>query len=95
MIGDNDFEDFFCTEEFAENAVLNGETVQGIFTNAYAGDSFGQVSIENTSATFILPTKDVPTGVEGMTLTARGVNYFVHRAEPDGTGITTLVLGNG
>lgn len=93
MIGDNDWDSFFNLDEFSETAELDGIAVNGIFTDGAAAESFGTLSLENLGPVFLMKSDDVPDQVGGKVIVIRNKNYRVTKADPDGTGITTLSLG--
>lgn len=84
-----DLAPFFA--DFATPATLAGQGVQGIFDAAYA---LGQVGIgmASTQPTYTLPTASVVGEPVGQALVIGAVTYIVAAAEPDGTGITRLLL---
>lgn len=83
---------FFDTDGFGVSATLDGVDVAGIFDQPYAQSNIGLSGIASESPTFMLKTADVPSNVEGGLITVKEVDYQVVRHEPDGTGMSTLVL---
>lgn len=83
---------FFNTSEFAQVATLNGVAVTGIFDNAYTLGSVGPAGMASTQPTLTLPTTAVPTQPIGLTCAVGGISYVVAAHEPDGTGISLLML---
>ena len=82
------------TDEFAVAATYNGGAiVNGIFDNEYAGvlDGAG-APVESTRPVFYCRTADVASAVHGDTLVISGTTYNVVGVEPDGAGMTTLIL---
>ena len=77
--------------DFAVQATLAGQGVQGIFDNGYA---LGQVGIgmAGTQPTYTLPTASVVGEPVGQSLAIGAVTYYVAAHEPDGTGVSRLVL---
>lgn len=75
---------------FAVNATIGGLPVAGIFDNGYQAALGGM--LENTAPTFIAPTASVSALVQGSALTINATAYKVATVQPDGTGVTTLVL---
>lgn len=86
-----DLRAFLNTDEMADEGLLNGATVRGIFTNGYA-EASGGIGMAGTSPTFLLPSDDVPSSPEGMPFSVKGISFVVALPEPDGTGMTTLYL---
>ena len=81
-------------------ATLNGVDVVGIFSNL---PSTAFEVVDGSSPTFTLPTADVDTDPRGQSLViAAGVHpglpaggtFEVLNFIPDGTGVTTLILGS-
>lgn len=86
-----DLSAFFNDAEHAVQAVINGVTVRGIFSNGFAIGE-GGVGMASTAPSLLLPDANVPADPVGMAVTIDGVQYVVAQPEPDGTGITTLYL---
>ncbi len=74
--------------DFGTDAVLNGAPVSGIFDNEYV-EAFGMASRQPM---FTLPTAQAGSVTQSSVLVVEGVSYRVTRAEPDGTGVTVLML---
>jgi hypothetical protein len=87
---------FFSAAEFADNATLNGAGVVGIFDQAYEQGTVGLAGMSSGQPVFTLPSSSVPAGVVGKSLVlAAGLgagSYLVAESQPDGTGLTVLVL---
>lgn len=77
----------------AETATINGDSVKGHFENEHdpvtAG---GMVEFSIQSATFLCKSSDVSAVAEGETVTISGSDYTVTDIQPDGTGVTMLML---
>ena len=87
-----DLTPFFAESDFATQAALGGAAVLGIFTEPYAVGSVGGLGMATGKPTFELASSDVPANPVGQTLQIGAVSYMVADAQPDGTGVTTLVL---
>lgn len=87
---------FFSTAEFADTATLNGVGVTGIFDNGYEHAGAGLSGMSSSAPLFMLASGLVPAGSVGkafVVLTGIGAgNYKVVEAQPDGTGLTVLLL---
>ena len=83
---------FFNTQHFAQAAVLGGVTVQGIFDDAAALGGVGDLGMATTQPTLLVPTSAVPASVRGMELEVAGQHFTVEDDQPDGTGMTLLIL---
>lgn len=91
MIGD-DLTPFFVAGEFAGAAdTLGGVPVVGIFDGAFVttGDGIGMAT---TRPVYTLPTSSAGADAEGKVLVAGGTTYRVVGQEPDGQGVTLLIL---
>jgi hypothetical protein len=88
----NELSPFFVPGEFAgTDDVLAGEPVTGIFEAAFAvgGDGIG---MSGTRPVYFLPTSQVPVAWEGLQLTVAAGAFVVEGHEPDGTGVSMLLL---
>ena len=83
---------FFNTQHFAQVAVLGGVTVHGIFDDAYAVGDVGELGMATSQPTLLLSSSQVPANVRGMTLQVDGQHFSVEDVQPDGTGMTLLLL---
>lgn len=82
---------FFSPTEFADNAMLDGLLVQGIFERKYAEAGAG-MGMSSTVPAYTLASADVPLDPIGKLLVIDGVTYAIAAHEPDGTGISLLLL---
>jgi hypothetical protein len=73
-------------------AVLNGSTVPAIFDNGYALASAGPLGMASSQPALDLPTASVPASPVGLPVTVSGANYTIGAHEPDGTGMSRLML---
>ena len=83
---------FFATNEFAVTATLNSVSVQGIFDEAYAPGTVGPYGMAGTSPVLTVATTNIPANPVGLSAVIRGSTYLVSAHEPDGTGISRLIL---
>lgn len=84
-----DLDAFFDTAEFAESAQLDGLDVVGIFDEGLvegAGDAAASTPI------FTLPTASVPEQSTDLPFVRGAISYRVVGHQPDGTGLSVLVL---
>lgn len=86
------FTAFFAENDFATQATLGGAAVTGIFTDPYVIGNVGAVGMATDRPTFVLAASDVPADPVDLPLVIGGVTYAVVDAQPDGTGVTTLLL---
>lgn len=84
---------FFSATEFAATAAtLNGVAVKGIFDAAYDAAGAGAYGMASTQPTLTLATASVPVNPVGLAVVVNAVNYLVAAHEPDGTGVSRLLL---
>ena len=79
---------FFNAAEHGTAASLDGLPVVGIFGNAFA-DAYG---ISSREVLYTLPTASCSAVTISSTLVVGSATYRVASIQPDGTGVTTLVL---
>lgn len=77
--------------DFGVNATLNGASVRGIFD---AGFALGEVGIgmAGTQPAYTLASASVSGDPVGQHLVVGGVTYYVAAHQPDGTGVSRLLL---
>jgi hypothetical protein len=79
--------------DFGVAATLGGNAVRGVFDNGFALGSVGLVGMSGTQPTYTLPTASVtPADPVGQPLVIGAEVYAVAAHEPDGTGVSRLVL---
>jgi hypothetical protein len=83
---------FFNVDDFAVAATLNGATVKAIFDNNYELGSVGPFGMSGTQPTLTLSTADVPTDPIGKSAVVNGKTYTIAVHQPDGTGVSQLLL---
>jgi hypothetical protein len=84
-----DLAPFFA--DFAVDATVNGAAVRGIFDNGFALGSVG-IGMAGTQPTLRLRTADVAADPVGQAVSVNAVAYTVAAHEPDGTGVSVLML---
>lgn len=87
-----DLSAFMNTAEFASSVTLDGVTVPAIFDAAFALGSVGAYGMASSQPTLTLPTASVPASLVGKTAVVNGTSYQVVAHEPDGTGVSRLLL---
>lgn len=91
MIG-SDLTPFFVAGEFVQAGdTLGGVPVAGIFDAAYVVTGAG-MGMADTRMAYTLSSASVPASPVGMLLQHAGVQYEVADTQPDGTGVTLLIL---
>jgi len=89
---------FYAVDDFGVAAIYtpaggSASTVNGVFDNDFVEiDTGGAVSFAQQQATFMCRTADVSSAAEGDAITISGENYIVRIVQPDGTGMTNLIL---
>ena len=63
-----------------------------IFDNGYLGVSAADLDVEERGPRLTCRTCDVESLRKDTSVTVNGADYRIARAEPDGTGMTTLIL---
>jgi hypothetical protein len=85
-----DLAPFFA--DFAVAATVNGQAVRGIFDNGFASAEVGLVGMSSARPMLTLPTAGLSADPVGQTAVVGGTSYLVAAHQPDGTGVTTLML---
>lgn len=80
---------FDVTAGFAEYVTIGAGQVAVIFDEAFA-DPLGIVA--GTRPTFLAASSDVSTLAVGASVTRGAVTYTVTELQPDGTGVTKVML---
>lgn len=83
---------FDTTTGFAQLATVGGVAVGIIFDNGYALGNVGLMGMASSQPAITLKTSDVPANPVGSAVTVGSVAYVVGAHEPDGTGLSRLVL---
>lgn len=97
MISDDDLDDCFLTDDFAQTAVFTisaGVTVSvaGYFTNGSdAVEQYG-VQVEAVEPNFTCRTTAIATVTRGKAVTVNATSYTVQRIQKIGTGVSVCYL---
>jgi len=85
---------FFGVDDFGVAALWKGATtVNGIFDNEFFDAlTDSEVPIESAQLIFVTRSADIPGAVHDDSLVIDGTTYAVKGVQPDGTGLTALVL---
>ena len=82
--------DFLDTDDFAITATIGASSVDGIFNNGYE-ESFGMAA--GSKPSFLCKVADLPALTLGTTTAViNSITYTVQENQPDGFGLTTLML---
>jgi len=74
------------------DATLNAVAVTGIFDNGFALGSVGHFGMASTQPSLTTSTANVPANPIGMPVVVGATAYLVAAHEPDGTGMSRLLL---
>ncbi len=81
-------------QDFGEAAILaDGKEITVIFDAAFTPANPMDANIEATKPTVTAKTEDVESLAHGDTMEIRRTIYMIVGIQPDGTGITTIILG--
>ncbi len=83
---------FFEESEFAVQATVDGQSMSVIFDSAYALGDAGPYGMSSVAPVVTLPTSNVPINPVGKSVVINLKSYLVTVHQPDGTGISTLML---
>ena len=78
--------------DFAVDATVAGQAVRGIFDNGFALGDVGMAGIAGNQPVLTVPTASVPASPVGSAAVVNAINYVVAAHEPDGTGMSRLLL---
>lgn len=87
-----DFTAFLSPAEFATSVSVGGVLVSAIYDNGYALGNVGGFGMASTQPALTLATANVPSAPEGQAVVVGGVVYLIASHEPDGTGVSRLLL---
>lgn len=74
------------------SATIDGVPVQGLFTDAYASANVGPYGMASSAPTLTLASADTPASPLDKAVTINATSYLVRATEPDGSGLTRLIL---
>lgn len=78
--------------DFGQTATVGGASVSGIFDNGFALGGVGAMGMASSQPMLTLATAHVPANPVGTAVVVGAVNYLVGAHEPDGTGVSRLML---
>ena len=85
-----DLAPFFSMSEFAKQATIGGQSVRVIFEQPYSAP-FGS-AVDAVQPTCVAASADIAALVPGMAIVIDGNAFTVERVEPDGTGVSRIVM---
>jgi len=71
-----------------DSAVFGADTISGVFDNKFVEVN----GVEDVHPVFTCRTADVPGVAQGSAITVNGTAYTVVGVQPDGTGMSMLLL---
>lgn len=74
------------------DGTLAGLPISGIFDSAYQLGDVGSSGMASTAPVLTLATSDVPASPVGTSVVVNAITYTVAAHEPDGTGLSRLLL---
>lgn len=83
-----DLSEFLDDTELADNATIGASTIAGIFDNQFV-EVHG---IEGVRPVFTCAEANVSAIAHGDALTIKSISFKVAGIQPDGTGLTSLIL---
>lgn len=87
-----DISAFFNPADFARSVTVAGVGISAIFDNGYAFGDAGLSGMASTQPVLTLPTAIVPANPVGSAVVVGASSYLVVAHEPDGTGVSRLLL---
>ena len=78
--------------DFGIDVIYGAATIQGIFDNEYLAGSVMGIGVESRGPQCWVKDSDVSGIVQGDAWTINSTTYYVRSIEPDGTGMTLLIL---
>lgn len=74
------------------SVVLSGNTMTGIFTTPYSDANVGPYGMASSAPAVTVPSSAITSDPVGSAITVNGTSYQVAATEPDGSGLTRLIL---
>lgn len=79
-------------DTLTDDVTINGLSVKGLFSAPWLGPQIGHLNTGIVEPQVVVRDADAVGVEKGDPVTAEGGNYVVVRIEPDGTGVTALIL---
>lgn len=84
--------DFFF-DVFGVNGVYDGTTtVETIFDDSFERINLDTGEVEGSSPQVVIKTSAIANIAHGKTLLINSITYYIRGVQPDGTGMTRLIL---
>jgi len=92
MFYDGDLDVFFS--DFAEDAIVNGQSVKVVFSDSYEGVNLDGQTIEAQSPSVMIRTADADaaSASAGATVQVAGRSYNILERQDGAAGVSILVL---
>lgn len=88
-----DLDDVFLdNEEFAVDVIYNTVTFGGIFDDGFIDSADDGIAVESTAPQVQVKTSDVTAASHGDSITVDGTVYKIIGKQPDGTGMSLILL---
>ncbi len=87
-----DLTPFFEIGDFAQDVIIQGNTIPGIITDFYDTLEGGSVGIEGAEVLLIVMTSDVPIIYHGDGVDIDSELFIIVNVREDNTGVTRLQL---
>jgi hypothetical protein len=82
----------FFTDFAANSCTVGGVNVRAVFDSGYALGRVGMMGMAGTQPALMLATASVAADPVGLAAVVNGAAYVVAAHEPDGTGMSLLLL---
>lgn len=82
----------FFAPPAGQAVTVGGVVVFAIFDNGYALGSVGPIGMASSQPMLTLATTDVPADPDGTAVVVGSTNYTIGAHEPNGTGVSQLML---
>ena len=77
---------------FTDTSATSTSTITALLKREYFAETAGDVTVESSSPVAVVRTTDVPSVVQGDTLTISSVAFTITEVLPDNEGMTQLRL---
>jgi hypothetical protein len=89
---DEFFDEDLTVDALYVHPTSGNKHIQVIIDAPYGATQAAGAEYQNTSPIAVCRTSDIPDALDTCTLIVDGVTYTVREVQPDGTGITRLIL---
>ena len=78
--------------DLADDGTIDGRPVRGMFASPWLGPQVGHLNTSIVEPRFTVLDADVGDAASGSIVVHEGATYDVMCVEPDGSGVTALIL---